>query len=87
MLWLLYILIGLIAGQFITIKIDPQAQEWALITISKLADRIAGAAAPLIEGWRDRAMIAEIRNARSEQAKSAADYVAEKLGGADAKPT
>jgi hypothetical protein len=63
MLWLLCILIGLIAGQFIEIKIDPQAQEWVLLTVPKLLERFTGAAAPLIEGWRERAMIAEIQKA------------------------
>ncbi|MFM2430619.1 MAG: hypothetical protein RLZZ511_1832 [Cyanobacteriota bacterium] len=88
---LIALLAGLIGGQFIQIKIEPQAQEWVLITVPKLVERIAGAAAPLLEGWRDRAMRAEIRKARDEQVKAAADRTyraaAEKLGGADAKPT
>jgi hypothetical protein len=63
MLWLLCILIGLVLGQFITIKIDPQAQEWVLINVPKLVERFTTDAAPLIEGWRERAMIAEIQKA------------------------
>jgi hypothetical protein len=58
MLWLLCILIGLVLGQFITISINSQAQEWVLLTVPKLVERFTNAAAPLLDSLRDRAMVA-----------------------------
>lgn len=88
---LIALLAGLIGGQFIQIKIEPQAQEWVLLTVPKLVERIAGAAAPLLEGWRDRAQLNEIRNARNEQIQAAAERTyraaAQKQGENDAKST